>query len=547
MADLNTGGFQLQALPQAPQAPQNLGKIDVQGVYQAALDALNAGNQGYTGYGQIAAENARNQGVVQQTPIQTGILQNQLAGSAGQAQQALAGGARALGTLDTGIFANNAENLGAGAQAASTIPGSVAATNAGNAFLGEQGDLLAAAKNAQDSELNDIKTQGYSFKQVPGGGIFTQLDVSNPQNPHLSRSFVSQPALYNTQVKNSDTLGAVLNSTDGIHDTYDTFSGNPYTGALAPSKQEVVPHGAAPSVPVYQSAQHFINSITQSRPGGVLGQPQAQAGAAQTLGGALAQAPAAAAPTQGGVPAQAAPAQGGALAPQATQPAAPVVPASRMVLNADARKEADEVHQQIIAGAQNIAAIDNIQKHAADYAAQGAGFDPLLGKFPQLSAFFGNDKAQELIGSDAQALQQALAPLKGTGRVAVQEFNFALNALPKPTDTLPTIQSKMSYIANLANWSQQWKQSYYQGIIQTGDKIKAEQLADASNPPPAHPDFDSLLAKSAAGTPPAAAPAVAPTGPKTITLKAPSGKTLAVADTPENRQLAAQRGLTIQP
>lgn len=471
MCALNTNGFALSALPRAPDIPSNIGKIDVKAIFDAVQHGLSVADAVRMGASRETLERAQNQ-------------------------------------LGTKTALAGLETLPSQTQAAINT-NTRTATLAGPDVVGTERNL-ALAKNTADTsgEIN----RGNVNKFVGGLSPERQIILAKegPATATTGTTRVQDGQIVSDTTKTAtvgDTAVPVASerSTSPASPVLTTLPNGPGGTPLGTAVTTIGPDGK-PSTHVAQPPLAALNNI-------VTGSRLVKVGTDHDESGNpidILQQQTHSAVSNEWVP------HGAPIKRAGTNSAVGTVLQdtgagggdSRPFISKDATKAIEDTQAEIQTLSNRKLELENISNAAENFITSGLGAGRVAGP---LQKFLGLAPAQKFVGSVKNALQTALQPLRGTGRVSNTEFNQALDALPTIDDQPDTIRAKMSYLNLATDWALTRQQAYLDALGSGLNRYQAFQKAQRETPIPEAPNFYANPPTSlTTGTTPTAASTTAP-------------------------------------
>lgn len=459
---LNSGGFALSALPHAPPVPSNVGKLDVQSIYDRVVQGQQTSEALRTALArqqatdaQLGAARATALATQQVAPVQAGADVATANRTTALASPAIVG--KEVAKTSTGLDADLQTEQ---------------ARRDNERFLNSltpaQRIVLASQGPSTGTVANTIRD--------PNGNVTSTTEktaVVGGQPVPLARTqtnYPSTPILTPLPGPNGTSLGTVLMS----------------VGPNGPTMQHVGAPLAA------------LNNMNAGTTYGLIGQRKDEGGNDKFMVQAYTHSVAGGAPKPVGAPIEVNSVAGlPGLEGGAT--------GSQPFISQDAQKAIADVQEAITGLNGRKIELQNISNAAERFTKDTTG--KFIGP---IRNFLGDADAQSFVGSVQNALSSALQPLRGTGRVSNTEFNQALSALPKVTDQPEVINNKLQYLNLVTDWATSRQQAILDNLGKGLSRYQAYAQAQKEVPIPEVPNFYEG-ATAAPITTPGAAPTTAPT------------------------------------
>lgn len=454
---LNTAGFGLSALPRAPDVPPNIGKVDVQAIYDAVQRGLQTQEQIRMGAPRQSLE----------------LAQNSLGQAQARAQQSL---------IPSSVQAAQNTNLRTASLAAPDI------------VTGERG-LTLAQNAANTSAAQNAGAVNQFVGGLPAANQYALSKFGPPTTTTEGTVRDGKGNLVTTESKTANVGGTAVPvaaaSTTTPTTPIITPIGTPGGLPMGNLVQTVGPDGK-PVTQVVQAPLAALNSINVGTTWQKVGSRfDPETGNQKDVYQAFTQS-AVGQPIPHGAPVETAAGSGPPGSVGTSGPASPF-------LSKDALKTIDESRAEINTLSARKLELENIANASEALINSNLGAGRVVGP---IASFFGLPEAQAFVGSVQNALQTALQPLRGTGRVSNTEFNQALSALPKITDQPETIRAKLKYLNLATDWAMTRQQHFLDNLGSGLNQYQAFQQAQKATPVPEVPDFYSgASTPSATGLP----------------------------------------------
>lgn len=465
-----TRGFALSALPQAPAIPSNVGKVDVAAIYDAVQRGLQTGNdlrmaapRQRAELAGLGAQTAKADAEVKTLPSTTQATINTADRASALAAPDMVQSERNLALAQRGTDTLAAQNAGADQKFLGGLPAANRLV-----FAKEGPSTVATEGTVRDAKGNLVTTQSKTAKI---GGAEVPVSSSTSTTP-------TTPIITPIGGAGGLPIGNLVQTVGA--------DGKPVTQVV--------------QAPL--SALNNINTGTTWQKVGSRRDPETgnqkdvyQAFTTSAIPGAQ--------PTPHGAPVEVTAGSG----PPGTAGASS---SEQPFLSKDALKAIDDTQGEISTLSSRKIELENIANASEALINSNLGAGRVSGP---IAAFFGLAPAQEFVGSVQNALQTALQPLRGTGRVSNTEFNQALSALPKITDQPETIRAKLKYLNLATDWAMTRQQHYLENLGSGLNRYQAFQRAQKETPIPEVPDFYSGGGAAAPATQPAPAATTASQNP----------------------------------
>lgn len=459
MAGLQTEGFRAQ-LPLVPRIPDNIGKVDVKGIYDRVVDGLRT------------ADLLRTEGARQRQDDEAIKLATQQA----QAEQAVLPSATAARAGQNTVLAaqNSPEVAGkSGRLAADRLDTLLADTAFQNSLTPAQRVIFAqkglpTTTTGTVTRTPDGNTVVQQTSEAKVGGETLPISTSTETTP-------TAPVLTPIAGANGTPLGTVVSAIgpDGKPQTHIAAAPIAALNNIAAQTQRVVTGTRRDEMGnLKETVQNMVTGAAGGAPKPVGSPYEIDAGSDPTV-----------------------------VRPEGQQ-----APVHQPFISKDAGKAIEDVQGELQTLQQRKVELENISNASERFINEGVATGKFIGP---LRSFLGESSAQEFTGSVQNALSTALQPLRGTGRVSNTEFNQALSALPRDTDTAQTIRSKMQYLNLVTDWGIARQQAILDNLGKGLNRYQAFQKAFTDTPVPPVPDFYTANAEGAAPIAPYAPPAQA--------------------------------------
>lgn len=441
---ITTGGFQVGALPTAPAIPSNVGQFDP----QQAIRTADLQQQLFTKLANMAA---------QQKATQAKLAEEAATSNANASVVQSEADARKAGALRSTAL-----------QAPAIVDQEVALKGT---TLG--GQNTAAANTAGEETAKAAMTPGQRMILAAAGpATATEGTVTRtPEGSTISKSTKTASVAGETQpiaTATQTTPPPLITPIPGL---------NGLPGANVVTTNDAKGGGAVHIVQPPLAAMTRINANTQWVNLGQIRDPE--------TGNVVDQWQAQTTSMAGGAPKPVGPivkTTAGSGPPNTAGTGA----AAQPFISKMANKAIEDTTAEISTLQQRKLELENIQHAAENFIGTSAGAGRFTGP---LRSGIGDAAAQEFVGSVQNALQTALQPLRGTGRVSNTEFNQALSALPKITDQAETIRSKLAYLNFVTDWALSRQQAYLDNLGQGQNTYQAFKKAQDQTPLPDVPNF----------------------------------------------------------
>jgi len=478
MAGLATQGFALSDLPATPVIPSNVGKFSTKEANDTAESSLTLGQNLLREVARYKADQA--------------ALANQKAQSDAQASTAApVAGAQIAQANRTSALASP----------------DVVAAEKGKALTGLDADLIQE-QNRRDTErfkngLPALQRLALAQKGVPTattGEVKRNPDGTTSVNQDVTAALGGEVAPISASTETQPTAPVIT-----------PIAGGPNGTNLGAVVSSVGPGGKG-STEVVHSPLSALNNITASSQRVVVGERVDENGNKKEIVQNMVQGAAGGAPHPVGAPFEII--AGSDPSVIRANGAGPVT--QQPFISKDASKAIEDAQAEVQILQQRKLELSNIRDAADQFIGSGVGPGKFLGP---IRAALGDAKAQEFTGSVQNALQTALQPLRGTGRVSQTEFNQALSALPTVNDQAETIRAKLNYLDFVTDWAQARQQAYLDNLGKGLNRYQAFQHAQKDTPLPPLPNFatgaNTAYAAPAAGAHDSSAPSAAQAAPST--------------------------------
>lgn len=439
---LQTGGFALSQFARTPQIPTNVGKLDVNGIYDSVVKGLQTSDALRTTLARQRAEDANFETARQQSLAQQQVLPSQ-------------------------TEATIATNTRTGALASPEI----VQREAGKTLAGLDADLVAEQNRRNDLKFQSALSPEQRFVLAQKGPQTATTDtvVRNPDNSVTSKestNFNVGGTAVPGSTKESTSPGPLLIPLQGPNGT--TFG--TVISSVGPDGKPSISHISTPGSLLNQNAGTTYQLI---------GTKIDEQGNKKFMVQAMTQTLAGGAPKPVGSPRELATIRGlPGIDPEVSNEQ------GQAFISKDASKAIEDAQGALQGLQTRKLELQNIT-NAAD-----AFTKDTTGRFAgPIRASLGDAKAQEFVGSVQNALSTALQPLRGTGRVSQTEFNQALSALPKVDDQAETIRNKLNYLNLVTDWGLAREQSYLDNLGKGQNRYTAFQNAQKDTPIPEIPNF----------------------------------------------------------
>lgn len=442
MPGLQTEGFRAQ-LPLVPTIPENLGKVDVKSIYDRVVQGLHTGDAIRTEQARQGIENDQLKLQQQQAQAGQAVLPSATAAQIGQSNVlasqnspavALKSGALASDRLDTLLADTGFQN---------------SLTPQQRTILAQKGVPLSTVSGVMRNPDNTTVSKTETTAALPGDApVAINTDTTTtPTTPVVTQIPGANGTISpGTVISNTGPGGKT--TTEVIHTPIGA-----YNGIVAATERRVIGTDHDEQGNAIDIVQNFQRSPTgEFHP---VGEPtKIQSGSD----------------------------------PSVIRPVGAPAGQPQAFISKDAGKAIEEAQGEIQTLQQRKLELGNIQNAAEQYIGSTAG----AGKFTgPIRSFLGDSEAQKFTGSVQNALQTALQPLRGTGRVSQTEFNQALSALPTINDQADTIRAKLGYLNYVTDWAQARQQAYLDNLGKGLNRYQAFQAALKSTPLPEAPNFAS--------------------------------------------------------
>lgn len=452
MAGLRTEGFGLSTLQKSPDVPSNVGKLDVQAIYDRTRQGLETAEALDTSMARQAAVNEEAKARVAQSQAleTTAPAQAQADVATARRQQLLASptitsseATNKLAGLDADLAAEQlrrskeralllARDSMTPAQQVIFDQNGPSTTTAGSVQRTPAGQLLSSStKSAKiGNETVPIATQTsespstplitpISANGQPIGAAVSSVGPDGKQSTHVAPIPFGALAKQATGGTFSEYVGPQLDAQTGkpIADTYYTYTPNAVGGLTKSAKPISVAFGSpAPGRPLSEFYGHGATQDQQA-PAGAQPSPQTSQGAQGT--------PTAAAPTDA--------VQSGG---------------GRIAATLNAKNRLDTLNELATERTLNDSAQVNVNR--IENAVNEMNKDSLLPNYVAGKLAF-IPSVQNLNAAVSQFAQDIVQKFKGAGRVTQQEVNFAKASYPQPEQAESVQRKSIQYLKNFVD------------------------------------------------------------------------------------------------